>query len=601
MPVKFSKTGIQQEFRELPLEVGYEKEGCVIFRFDTDKDNIYCFQKIYNELERLRPDGFSSKQMLLDFIWSCVYNDEHSKFYQISLQSFEDLDVKEHDEDMVLDLTGPIRPHIHATPSHEGSQFEFKPAITWIDLMCMIVNQSSLANLSSLLQPKSISKLIAMSGCAPDLLPVYCKRWSDAHPPDSVSVIVRVAYLLTMLGSTPGFYDGSNNTNAQVMFSIMKQAIIIDCLGQMCQGNLGRDRDIILRLVCCTALMFLDLAGDYATILTLVSYAVLINLEEEKYDEYPVLSMLDGSTNSGFLISNVKAPAHDWLLYANEAHEGVIMPNGDVIFLTNGLKPKLTDFDLKLLDSDNETIAVLSVSDLKGRLKELVQRSAKIIFGGITAASLLLLIDGFFIGWLTRAPNSQVTAIVGFILFFLMFCDDLTQRFLSYTMNKYFVLVIVTALAVAQNTALSNHGVLNDSTQADTKKLIFPIASLIVLIGAVAWWVKAGSFFSIDRSLFKSNKTGITFFTLRNIINRKTNSLSETECAALLEGLAGRADSDKNSAECNKFSQKYWWYKVTIILNSIEDEDIDQFVKKYLHNEWQIANILGDFVVPVGH
>jgi len=102
--------------------------------------------------------------------------------------------------------------------------------------------------------------------------------------------------------------------------------------------------------------------------------------------------------------------------------------------------------------------------------------------------------------------------------------------------------------------------------------------------------------------LFKSNKTGITFFTLRNIINRKINSLSETECAALLEGLAGRADSDQNSAvKCNKFSQKYWWYKVTIILNSIEDDDIDQFVKKYLHDEWQIANVFGDFVVPVGH
>ena len=392
---------------------------------------------------------------------------------------------------------------------------------------------------------------------------------------------------------TPAIYGRAHDkANAEVVFSTMKQVITVDTLEGICSGNLGRDSVIFLKLICCACLLVVNVAKDWAALVMLINYALVFSLEGKdglgvigdvgKYDEYTPLSVLARSNDFGILIRNAFSPFTGWCIYADRHHEGIAMPNGDVVFVGDQVQAGRSDCPTKSnLETGYKEIAVLSVKRLKQQIPSLVKTTSNILLAGFLAACGIVLLDGFFFGVWVQNPVSQIVVIIGTVLFSVKFCDDLTQRFVAYNMNKHFTLVIIIALAAAQNVAVSKVGWVQDSSQIDKKEQIFPLASLVILIGVVlTLLVKMDADFSLEKSIFKSNNTGLTQVSINNIVKGNFDALEANELAALIDYFATRLEKDTSSVL--KYSLKKLWIDHRMAaITSLQDHHIAAFLDWY--------------------
>ena len=303
-----------------------------------------------------------------------------------------------------------------------------------------------------------------------------------------------------------------------------------------------------------------------------------------KYDEYTLLSAMARSNDFGLVVRNAFDTDPDWTIYVDRHNEGVVMPNGDVVFVGDQVQATQAEPATKTnLDTEHKEVAVLSIKQVKEQIPALVKKTSGYLGGGFVAATGLVLLDGFFFGIWVHNPVSQVVIILAMILISVMICDDLTQRFVAYNMNKHFTFIIIIALAAAQNVAVSNVGWVQDSSQIDKSQDIFPLASLVILLGVVSTiLIKMDLYFSPEKSIFRSNNTGLTRVSMDKIVNGNFDALEVTELAALIDYFAVRVEGKDDTDNVSKYSLKKLWIDHRMAaMGSLQDGDIAKFLDWY--------------------
>ncbi|EKX32772.1 hypothetical protein GUITHDRAFT_148372 [Guillardia theta CCMP2712] len=582
---------------KFPEIKGYHEEGRLTFFAESFTENLVMLRKIFEFLDEAEL-SYSPRQVVLDFYWTLSL-DKDRKMAQIELKEYED-PVFPEEVDQDIDLTDNILKLVEVKGENgevldmkaEGIDFSFSPTWSLRQLLKKVIPEVTYKESKEMFNTPAYTKLVEHSKKDPTMDPAFLSRM---FPSDIVNMreSLRIVLLLLMLITTPGFYSDSSYDNAAVVFGIAQKALTIETIEQLCTGMLGNDRVVYMKIVCCVALLLCNPAGDYATIPMLLNVTLISLAFEDKYDEYTISSLFSQLRENCVLIRNLGNPITTFNLYTLNSQAdgtaGVMMPNGDIVLMGPNVdvKDKKVEIDDKILSTFySEQPKAVTIDHIKRQYFKLLKNTLKYAMYGFSEGVVVLLFDGFFFKiWVTSVP-SQIVAILACILIGLVLCDDLGQRFLGFLMEKYFLFVVVSALAVLGDSAATSEGFVTDSSsiaahQFNFTTSVFPLASIITVIGALYWQAKFLSDFNLEMFAIESNKTGITALTIRHLATNQPSKLSASECSVIINYFCGRAEG-KKSVKLTHYAAKNWWMHHSLHAREITDEDVTEFLNKHV-------------------
>ena len=230
----------------------YKSDGDVVYFIwiDRNVDNLNFLLEVRRMLHR-EGVSFSYRQLVKEFYWSLTIA-KKTKIVQVSGRRYEPPVYPQPSQTTIMPQA--LQTYVKTMSNH---QLCFEATLTCQTLVTKFFSKILYSELTEFLNMSTMPGIIRflsggkqVNALKPDFI-----KFNGLISKMEPRFILRMIYLIILAGSTPAIYSGQRDKlNAEVVFTTMKQVIIIDTLEGICRGHLGRDAVIVMKLVSCICL-----------------------------------------------------------------------------------------------------------------------------------------------------------------------------------------------------------------------------------------------------------------------------------------------------------------------------------------------------------